>query len=159
MHTVTVESRSLLFALFFNQLCIGPAGLDSSRSIVVPGGGAQVAIRQQVSGDTNMLRRGNCPGYCGGITDIMRGNADAKPSGRVQGNDQPRSRNKKGRRPSGLSVELCTAAEATVGERRTWAPQMVMSALPPKSEHVRCNEKCLLWANSGQVLEATSCTS
>jgi hypothetical protein len=144
MHTVTVESRSLLFALFFNQLCIGPAGLDSSRSIVVPGGGAQVAIRQQVSGDTNMLRRGNCPGYCGGITDIMRGNADAKPSGRVQGNDQPRSRNKKGRRPSGLSVELhgrrsnrrrttyMGSANGHVGftpEKRTCAVQRKMSAM------------------------------
>src|SRR5262245_48123386 len=53
------------------------------------------------------------------------------------------------------------------GQKRTYAPQkamsalpliasakaglrqIVMSALPPISGHVQCNASCLLWANSG----------
>jgi len=38
---------------------------------------------------------------------------------------------------------------SALGQKQTFALQQVMSALPPKAGHVRCNWRCLLWANSG----------
>jgi hypothetical protein len=55
---------------------------------------------------------------------------------------------------------------SALGQKRTYAAQQVMSALPPiatakadsrkrsarftpKGGHVRCTSSCLLWANSG----------
>ena len=36
-----------------------------------------------------------------------------------------------------------------LGQKQTFAAHQPMSALPPKSAHVRCKKECPLWANSG----------
>ena len=34
---------------------------------------------------------------------------------------------------------------SALGQKRTYAAQQVMSALPPKSGHVQCKNRCPLW--------------
>src|SRR5262245_15012989 len=87
--TLSLRVSGSLSALFRNQLRIGPAGLDSPRPIVVPGSGSQVAVGEKVPRNADLIRRMDCPCRGGSIADIMRGDADAKPSGRVPRYDAP----------------------------------------------------------------------
>ena len=47
-----------------NHQRICPTGLDPPRPIVVPGGGAQIAVSKQVAGNADLIRRGDSPGGC-----------------------------------------------------------------------------------------------
>jgi len=68
---------------------MGPTCLDPPRAIVVPGGGAQIPVSKQVAGNADLIRCGDRPRGCAGITGIMRSYADTEPAGRVPGEDPP----------------------------------------------------------------------
>ena len=51
-----------------------------------------------------------------------------------------------------LFVQSLTKGFVRLGHSRTFRSAIAMSALPPKSGHVRCNSACPLSANSGHSL-------
>ena len=68
---------------------MGPTCLDPPRAIVVPGGGAQIAVSKQVARNSDPFRCCDRPRGCAGITAIVRSYADTEPADRVPGEDPP----------------------------------------------------------------------
>ena len=49
------------------------------------------------------------------------------------------------------ALQQPVSALPPIATAKTDMPQLVMSASPPESRHVRCNEQCPLWAKSGHA--------
>jgi hypothetical protein len=63
-----------------NDVSVRAAGFDPFSAIVIFGGGPQVAVRQQIAGDTNLVRCGDSPRRCRGIARVVRRDPNAKPA-------------------------------------------------------------------------------
>src|SRR5262249_15584893 len=55
---------------------------DASRSIVIPGSGAQIGVRKEVARNADLLRRENSPCCCRRISCVMKRDAEAKTARR-----------------------------------------------------------------------------
>jgi hypothetical protein len=72
-----------------NQPSICPTGFDPPRPIVMPGGGAQVAMSKQVARDTDLIGRHDSPRGGTGITAVMWGYVDTESGSGMPRKNRP----------------------------------------------------------------------